>query len=158
MSGALDDLSPHHVGLSVRDLDESIKFWTEVFGFKLDFQTEIPPIKARVAFVKRGDFRMELFEIEGSTDTPEERQAPNTDLKTQGCKHFCFCVNDVQAALESLHTRGVPIVGIARSPGAPMVREDDPRLDEDKTPATAFFFLDPSGVMFEILGRGDFSD
>lgn len=154
------DLTPHHVGLSVRDLGEARAFWCDIFGFEPDFETEIPPIKARIAFLKRDGFRLELFEIKGSAPTPEDRLRPNTDLRTQGTKHLCFSVEDVQATLEALHDKGVEIVGIMRGHGKPMVLEEDPRLDPggSKPPAMAFFFLDPSGCLVEILRRADFPD
>lgn len=154
----LGDLGVHHVGISVRNLEEAIAFWCEIFDFELDFQTEIPPIKAKIAFIKRGGFRIELFEIEGSDPVPDARLKPNTDLQTQGTKHICFCVDDVQAALEHLHEKDVQIVGIMREHGRPMAVEDDPRLSGNKKPAMAFFFLDVSDTLVEILRRSDFSD
>lgn len=157
---ALPDLAPHHVGICVRDIDEAIAFWGKHFGFELDFKDEIPPIKAKIAFIKRNGFRLELFQVEGSTSVPQARLRPNTDLLTQGTKHLGFAVDDTQATLEKLHDAGVKIVGIMRGHGTPMRAEDDPRLDAAgvKKPAMAFFFLDPSSTLVEILSRGAFKD
>lgn len=154
------DLKPHHAGLNVRDLEESIAFWTDTFGFEEDFRAEIPPIKAKIAFLKRDGYRLELFQIDGSAAVPEERLRPNTDLDIQGTKHICFSVEDPQVALEQLHDKGVRIVGVMRGHGKPMTMEDDPRLDPEgtKDPAMAFFFLDPSDILVEIIRRSDFQD
>lgn len=157
-SGLFPDLRPHHVGISVRDLDEAIAFWSEIFGFEVDFRTEIKPIKAHIAFLKRDGFRLELFQIEGSRDVPAERLKPNTDLQVQGTKHVCFSVEDVQGAAEALHARGVRIVGIMRGHGTPMAVEADPRLDGIKKPAMALFFLDPSDTLVELIRRSEFKD
>jgi catechol 2,3-dioxygenase-like lactoylglutathione lyase family enzyme len=157
-TGLFPDLRPHHVGISVRDLDEAIAFWSELFGFEVDFRTEIKPIKANLAFLKRDGFRLELFQVEGSRDVPPERLKPNTDLQVQGTKHVCFSVEDVQAAAEALHARGVRIVGIMRGHGTPMAVEADPRLDGVKKPAMALFFLDPSDTLVELIRRSDFKD
>jgi len=158
--GLFPDIRPHHVGLSVRDLDEAIGFWNEIFGFELDFKADIPGIKAKIAFIKRDGFRIELFQIDASAPVPPERLKPNTDLRTQGTKHICFSVEDVQATLETLHEREVRIVGIMRGHGTPMAVEEDPRLDAAgaKKPAMAFFFLDPSDTLVEIVRRSDFKD
>jgi methylmalonyl-CoA/ethylmalonyl-CoA epimerase len=158
--GLFADLKVHHVGLSVRDLDEAIGFWGEIFGFELDFKVDIPAIRAKIAFVKRDGFRIELFEIENSAGVPAERLKPNTDLQTQGTKHICFSVEDVQGALEKLHERDVEIVGILRGKGMPMVVEADPRLGAEpgRKPAMAFFFLDASGTLVEIVRESDFNN
>ncbi len=161
MSGTpFPDLEPHHIAFSVRDLDEAVAFWRDLFGFEMDFQTEISPIKAKLAFVRRGDFRIELFEVRGSAETPAERFKPNTDLQTQGTKHACFSVRDPQAVLEALFDRDVPIVGVMRGPGTGMVAEDDPRWGprDPRPPAMAFFFTEPSGALVEILRKSDFSE
>ncbi len=157
--GLFPDLVPHHVGICVRDLEEAKAFWGELFGFELDFEVEIPPIRAKIAFIRRDGFRLELFQIEGSAPVPEGRLKPNTDLQVQGTKHLSFAVEDVQAAVETLHARGVRIVGIMRGHGTPMRTEDDPRLDAEGTrkPAMAVFFLDPSGTLVELVRRSDFA-
>lgn len=154
------DLVPHHVGLSVDDLDESIEFWTKYLGFELEFRKHIEPIKTHLAFLRRGNFRIELFDKQGSNPTPVERHKPNTDLGTQGTKHLCFSVVDVQAALDQLYENNVPITGVMREIGKPMVFEEDPRRVEGdgRAPASAFFFLAPSQILVEILGAADFAD
>lgn len=157
-AGLFPDLKPHHVGISVRDMDEAIRFWSEVFGFELDFKAELRGIKTIVAFLKRDGFRIELFQKEGAVPAHEDRLKPNTDLLTHGTKHIAFSVEDVQAAAETLHERGVRIVGVMRGKGMPMQAEDDPRLDGTRQPAIALFFLDASDTLVELIGRSDFVD
>lgn len=155
----LPDLKPHHVGLSVDDLDESIAFWSEFMGFELEFRKHLESIKTHLAFLRRDEFRMELFQKEGSDPTPQERHKPNTDLGVQGTKHVCFSVEDVQGTLDTLFAKGVPIVGIMRDLGKPMQFEDDPRIldGSNKEPANAFFFLAPSQILVEILAASSFA-
>lgn len=156
--GLFPDLKVHHVGISVRDMDEAIAFWSEVFGFELDFKAELKGIRTVVAFLKRDGFRIELFQKEGAAAAHADRLKPNTDLLTHGTKHIAFSVEDVQAAAEKLHERGVRIVGIMRGHGVPMQAEEDPRLDGTKRPAMALFFLDASDTLVEIIRRSDFKD
>lgn len=157
-AGLFPDLKPHHVGISVRDMDEAIGFWTELFGFEIDFKAELKGIGTTVAFLKRDGFRIELFQKQGAVPAHSDRLRPNTDLLTHGTKHIAFSVENVQAAAEALHARGVRIVGIMRGKGVPMAQEDDPRLDGTKQPAMALFFLDASDTLVEIIGRSDFVD
>lgn len=156
--GLFPDLRPHHVGISVRDLDRAIGFWLDVFGFELDFKADLKGIRTTVAFLKRDGFRIELFQKDGAVPAHSDRLKPNTDLLTHGTKHIAFSVEDVQAAAEMLHAHGVRIVGIMRGKGAPMSQEDDPRLDGTKPPAMALFFLDESDTLVEIIRRSDFVD
>lgn len=156
MPAPLISAVPHHFCVSVPDRDAAIAWWHKMFGFAHEFSFEIPHIKAKGAFIRNGSMRIEIFEIDGSNPVPEERLKPNTDLKTQGMKHFCFAVEDVQAVAETLHANGIDIVGIARGRGKPMMKEEDPRLDGEKAPASAFFFTDPWGTLIEILAISDF--
>ena len=157
--GLFPDLTVHHVAYSVRDLEEAVKFWTELLGFERDFDKEIPPIKAKLAFLKRDGFWLELFEVEDSGPPTQSQLKPNTDLAQQGTKHLCFSVEEPQAVLETLFEKGVEIAGVLRGQGSPMQAEDDPRLapGDNRDPAIAFFFLDPSRCLVEILRRSDFT-
>ena len=157
--GLFPDLKWHHAGFSVDDIEKAIAFYGEVFGMVLESRLDIAPIQTKIAFLRRDDFRFELFEKAGSAPPPEHAHAPNTDLAVQGIKHPCFSVEDCQAALEILHTRAdVEIVGIIREVGAPMVTEADPSLTDGKAPAKAFFFRDPCGLLVEILRASDFPE
>lgn len=156
--GLFPDLKPHHVGISVADIEKAIAFWSEVFGFELDFRVELKGVNATIAFLKRDGFRIELFQKEGAVAAHADRLRPNTDLLTHGTKHIAFSVEDVQAAAEMLHARGVRIVGIMRGKGVPMSQEEDPRLDGVKQPAMALFFLDDSDTLVEIIRRSEFVD
>jgi methylmalonyl-CoA/ethylmalonyl-CoA epimerase len=153
------DPVPHHFCISTSDLDASLIWWREIFGFELDFRFELPHIRCQGAFVRRGAFRIELFHIAGSAPTPPERLRPDSDLMRQGGKHICFSVEDPQAALETLHEKGVTIAGVRR-PGGPMREEADPRLDAEpgRSAAMAVFLLDPAGALVELVRRADFPD
>ncbi|HBF31620.1 MAG TPA: lactoylglutathione lyase [Rhizobium sp.] len=153
----LAEAIPHHFCISVEDRDAAMVWWHDMFGFEAEFTFEIAHIHARGAFMRKGTMRIEIFEIEGSAKTPQARLKPNTDLQTQGMKHICFAVNDVQATLETVYAAGHRIVGVARGPRSPMREEEDPSMTENRMPASAFFLLDPWGSLIEILCRTDFS-
>ena len=152
----VDNAVAHHFCISVGDREAAIEWWRAMFGFEAEFRFDIAHIRAKGAFVRKGAMRIEIFEIEGSDPAPPGRLRPNTDLQVQGVKHFCFAVDNVQAALEKLHAAGVRIAGVARGVGTPMRQEADPALRDGMAPATAFFLTDPWGSLVEVLGRGDF--
>jgi methylmalonyl-CoA/ethylmalonyl-CoA epimerase len=102
-------LRPHHFGISVPDLDAAVNWYGEMLGFALESTMTIREIPARIAFVRRDAYRIEIFEVPGATPLPDARREPNLDLLTHGNKHMCFEVPDVPAAVAALRSRGADI-------------------------------------------------
>ena len=107
-------LNFHHGGVSVPDLEQAIDWYRETLGFELEKQFSIPAANARVAMVRRGDLRFELFEVEDAAPLPEDRRHPDRDLKTHGTKHVAFKVNDVEAFLQEMTDKGADIALVVR--------------------------------------------
>jgi methylmalonyl-CoA/ethylmalonyl-CoA epimerase len=103
------DVRPHHCGLSVPDLEASIAWYREMLGFGLEMRQEMTHVPLKGAFLKRGEFRIELFEVPGAAPLPAERREVDQDLRTHGTKHMALTVPDVRAALEFLRARGVEV-------------------------------------------------
>jgi methylmalonyl-CoA/ethylmalonyl-CoA epimerase len=108
------ELKHHHGGISVPDLESSIQWYSEVLGFEVEQRFELPAIPARIAMLKRGDLRIELFQVPGAKPLPPERRDPDSDLRTHGNKHLAFAIRDVDAAEQELRARGVDIVFVGR--------------------------------------------
>jgi methylmalonyl-CoA/ethylmalonyl-CoA epimerase len=104
------DVVPHHAGVSVPDLDASLKWYEEMFGFTVDKRMDMPPLHAKIAFMKKGDFRIEFFQVEGAKTLPDDRRFPQKDLLTHGWKHLSLGVEDPKTALATLKKKGVEIV------------------------------------------------
>lgn len=110
MSDPLEDLRPDHAGISVADLDASIAWYGEMLGFQLERTVDIPEDTGRLALIRKGEFLLELFCIEGTAPLPEERRHPTTDLRTQGMKHVAYAVGDIRALMQQLKAKGVDVV------------------------------------------------
>jgi methylmalonyl-CoA/ethylmalonyl-CoA epimerase len=106
---AVGPLRPHHLGISVPDLDAAVAWYERMLGFTLEKRVFIEKIPAHIAFVRRGEFRIEIFEVPGAAPLPDDRRVPNLDLKTHGNKHLCFEVPDVPAAIAALRAAGADI-------------------------------------------------
>ncbi|BFG80599.1 hypothetical protein PTKU46_86330 [Paraburkholderia terrae] len=102
-------LRPHHFGISVPDLDAAIDWYSRMLGFALESTMTIDAIPARIAFLRRDAYRIEIFEVPGADPLPEVRRVPNLDLRTHGNKHMCFEVLDVPAAVAALRSRDADI-------------------------------------------------
>jgi methylmalonyl-CoA/ethylmalonyl-CoA epimerase len=108
------DLKHHHGGISVPDLEASIRWYAEVLDFEVEQRFEIPAIPAKVAMLRRGELRLELFEVPGAQPLPEERRHPNLDLRTHGNKHLAFAIKDIDSAERELRSRGADVVWVRR--------------------------------------------
>ena len=104
------ELKHHHGGVSVPDLEASIAWHCDVLGFEVEDRFEIPNANAKVAMLKRGPLRMEIFEVQDGTPLPDDRRVPDRDLQTHGNKHVCFGIQSVEAAERELRSKGVDIV------------------------------------------------
>ncbi len=90
----------HHFGVSVSDLEETVAWYLEKFGFEPLYRFKIPG--ARVAFPGLGDFRVEIFEVEGHSPMPSSQQ----DLSVGALKHATIAVENLETAVEELKGRG----------------------------------------------------
>ena len=104
------NIIPLHVGISVADIEASVKWYREFLGFETVYDTYMPPLKARLVFMRNGDFELELFEHDESIPLPPGRLLPNSDIQTQGTKHVCFAHPDVTSFLTDMKSRGVDVV------------------------------------------------
>jgi methylmalonyl-CoA/ethylmalonyl-CoA epimerase len=126
------DIRHHHGSLSVAHLEASIQWFCRMFGFEQESLVELPHLPARVAMLRKGALRIELFEVVGSRPASPERRVPDEDLKTRGTKHFAFAVRNVNAAAEELRARGADVVFVKELPFASFafIRDNDGNLIE----------------------------
>lgn len=99
-----------HAGISVYNMDESVKWYKENLGFKiLKEDGYVLPLKAKIVFLEKDGFQIELFEYEDPKKIPEERLMPNTDLQTVGTKHIAFETDNMASLKNDFIKNGVDI-------------------------------------------------
>ena len=94
-----------HVGIAVKDLDESVKFY-ESLGFKATGYEIVAEQKVKVAFLPCGDSEIELLE---STE-PDGPIARFIEKNGPGIQHVAIRVDDIDKALEELKEKGVRLI------------------------------------------------
>ena len=107
-------LTFHHGGVSVPDLAEAIDWYRSMLGFEIEKEFPIPAANARVAMIRRGELRFEIFEVADAEPLPEDRRFPDRDVRTHGNKHVAFRVDDIEAMLQSLKDKGADIALVVR--------------------------------------------
>jgi catechol 2,3-dioxygenase-like lactoylglutathione lyase family enzyme len=139
-----------HVGISVRNLDESVQFYTEVMGMEEGIRVShkgetiskvvaVEAAEVDVCYVTKGIHRLELIEYKNKDDAKL-----NTAYQSQddpGLVHIAFIVDDVDETYQTIKGLGYEF----NSP--PMVtRENGPKIA---------FFRGPDNVIIELYQKAD---
>ena len=95
-----------HIGIAVKNLDESIRFYEDVLGMKCYSVEEVADQKVRTAFFQVGDTKIELLE---STD-PEGPIGKYLEKKGEGVHHMAFAVKGIDNALAQLDEKGIRLI------------------------------------------------
>ncbi|MDF9744325.1 VOC family protein [Natrinema salsiterrestre] len=135
------DLSAHHVGITVSDLEETLAFYRDVLGLAVANRfsvggeafadaVDVEGASADFAHLEADGARIELVEYE-----PEARGSPPAGLNQPGATHVGLSVADLEAFAEAL-PEDVPTIS-------------EPRTTESGT--TIMFLRDPEGNLIEVL-------
>lgn len=90
-----------HLGIAVPSLDQAVEAY-RALGFEVESTHDVPTEKVRAAFLPVGESRLELLE---PTD-PSSVIARFLETR-KGLHHVCVLVEDIEAALAELKSRGV---------------------------------------------------
>ena len=103
-----------HIGIAVKDLSESIKYYEEILGLTCYAIEEVKDQRVKTAFFMLGQTKIELLE---STD-PEGPIGKFIEKKGEGVHHLAFAVEGIESALDELKQKGVQLVDQAPRKGA----------------------------------------
>jgi catechol 2,3-dioxygenase-like lactoylglutathione lyase family enzyme len=112
----------NHVGIYVKDFDESMRFYTQTMGFREAFT------------IKNSDGKPVLAYLQITRDTFLEL-APATAERPAGLSHIGIWPEDLTATVAALRSHGVMVA--------------DPRTGSTKTSITNV--IDPNGVRLELV-------
>ena len=142
----MGDYRPSHVGLCVRDLDRSLRFFCDGLGFEkaegfeldsttaegLDRSLEVPgPARIVSQFVQNDTMKIELLHFV----EPGVGGTPSAARNQLGLTHLSFYVDDLEAATRHLVECGATVIEETRaSPGIDLL-----------------FLADPDGVRVELM-------
>ena len=121
-----------YVGIRVKDLEESIKFYTKVLGMKLTGRQRIEETKGDVAGLQSGKSGKSEFALE--LNHYDEDSPYNTKYTVgEGLDHLAFKVEDIDKALQLAKREGYNL------------------LHEVKTKSSRWAYVkDPNGIWIEL--------
>ena len=120
-----------HPGLVVKDIEESVKFYTEVMGLKEAFRMIEPDgsVGAIYLYIAPSQF-IEIF------PRPETAQDPDVPPYKAGKAHICYEISDAEATIAAMRAKGAVI---------------DIDLKKGKSKTNLFFTHDPDGNRIELM-------
>ena len=105
-----------HIGIAVPNLEEAIKYYENVLGFKCYKQEVVEDQKVTTAFFKVGDTKIELLEATSPDSTIAKFIEKNGG---RGMHHMAFAVEDgVANALAEAEEKGIRLIDKAPRKGA----------------------------------------
>ncbi len=119
----------HHIAILTDDYNKSKAFYTEVLGFEIILETYREARQSyKLDLAINGQYQIELFSF------PEYKER-NSFPESKGLRHLAFEVDDVDASVIELRSKGVDV--------------QDVRIDEITGKRFAFFY-DPNGQPLEV--------
>ncbi|ROL62359.1 methylmalonyl-CoA epimerase [Bacteroidetes/Chlorobi group bacterium ChocPot_Mid] len=103
-----------HIGIAVKNLDESIKYYENILGLKCYSVEEVHDQKVKTAFFLVGQTKIELLE---STD-PEGPIAKFIEKKGEGIHHIAFATKNLNDSLKEIESKGIQLIDKVGRKGA----------------------------------------
>lgn len=103
-----------HIGIAVKNIDDSILFYENVLGLKCYAVEEVLDQKVKTAFFMVGQTKIELLQ---STD-PDGPIGKFVEKKGEGIHHIAYAVEGVAEKLATLEQKGVQLIDKTPRKGA----------------------------------------
>lgn len=114
-----------HIAIAVNSLGESISMLRDTFGIPLEYEEQVG--STRLAMMPVGETYIEFLEGSGRDNAVNQWIA----AKGEGLYHICFEVEDIEAALAELRSKGVKL------------RDETPRIGHG---GAKIAFIDPAST------------
>lgn len=103
-----------HIGIAVKSLADSIKYYEEVLGLKCYSIEEVPDQKVKTAFFRIGETKIELLE----STSPDGPIGKFIEKKGEGIHHLAFAVDGLERQLDDAAAKGVQLIDARPRKGA----------------------------------------
>ncbi|MFK7780695.1 MAG: VOC family protein [Candidatus Gracilibacteria bacterium] len=123
----------HHIAITVNNLDESRKFYEDIFGFELSKVFEKKESGGKANYLKLGDVFLELWQFPDMKENQDEFRS----LKIRGIRHIAFEVDNLEKTIFLMKEKGLT--------------PSEPKFGASKHWYS--FITDPNGVALELYQK-----
>ena len=95
-----------HLGIAVRSLADSVKYYEQALGLKCEHYEEVPSQKVKTAFFDVGGVHIELLE----PTAPDSTIAQFIEKRGEGIHHIAFATDDISGQLAGAKGAGVKLL------------------------------------------------
>jgi methylmalonyl-CoA/ethylmalonyl-CoA epimerase len=131
-----------HIGVAVRNIEDTIRFYENVLGAKLidRYRSDARGVESEIAIMEVDGARTELLAPTNNDTSPIARFIKQ---KGKGVHHIAYRVDDLDAALEELKQKGIRIL------------EDSLRINKH---GRRLIYLNPADTEGTIIEYCDYPD
>jgi methylmalonyl-CoA epimerase len=94
----------HHIGIAVKDLNETMKLYTKALGKGPESLHEISAVKIKIANFRVGETALEFLEAAAGTSTGDF-----VSKRGEGLHHIALETDDIASELKKLAAAGVTL-------------------------------------------------
>jgi len=95
-----------HIGIAVKNLDEQVKFYSDVLDLSCSGVEEVADQKVKVAMFPVGEVRIELLQ----PTTDDSPIAKFLEKNGEGIHHIAYLVTDLEGNLKRLEEQHVQLI------------------------------------------------
>ena len=103
-----------HIGVAVKSIEESLKIWRDVLGFRVEMIQEVPDQKVKVAMLDAGSVTIELLEPLVAESTIQKF----IERRGEGLHHLSFLVDDIEKEIEEFKKLNLKMIDEVPRKGA----------------------------------------
>ncbi len=106
-------LKPDHIAIAVKDIDESLKLYTDILGLRLTSREVLRERNVEIAFLECGETELELVEPKSL----DSAVAEHIEKNGEGLYHLALRVDNINEALAYLKEKNVQLKDECPRPG-----------------------------------------
>ena len=102
----MPEIKINHLAIVVENIEDSLTFWRDALGLPMGDIQDVAQEQVKIAFLEAGASHVEL--VQPTSD--DSGIAKYLAKKGAGLHHVCFEVEDINAALQQMASKGIELI------------------------------------------------